>query len=244
MLEDKHLTKKQRKRLSKQKTTEQKEKNEGLKRIKTFGIWFIVLVTVILGGYNFIKWIYTPTVEVVSEPIELADNDWVKGDWENAKLTIIEYSDFQCPACEAYHYIVNRLAEEYSDSVRIVFRHFPLVTIHPNAFNAARAAEAAGKQGKFWEMHDKLFENQGDWVGETNPLDKFLGYAEELGLNTTKLEDDFSSNEIEGKINEHIFQANRLGFNSTPTFIINGQKIDNPEGYEVFKSLIEKKLAE
>ncbi|MBN1168569.1 thioredoxin domain-containing protein [Candidatus Woesebacteria bacterium] len=244
MTDDQHLTKRQRKKLAKEEKLQETEKREKIKKLKSSLMWVIALSLAVFGGYKLIKWIYTPTVEVLSEPVEIAENDWVKGDRKNAKVTVIEYSDFQCPACEAYQPIVNRLAEEFSDSVRIVFRHFPLVSIHNNAFDAARAAEAAGKQNRFWEMHDKLFEDQDSWSEDNTPKDKFMNYASQLGLDLDRFEDDLSSKEIENKINLHIFQANQLGLNSTPTFIVNDKKIDNPQGYEALRSLIEQKLSE
>lgn len=97
-----------------------------------------------------------------AEPIALLETDQVKGK-ENASVTLIEYADFQCPACASYAPVVEQLEENYGDRVRFVFRHFPLISIHKNAYAASVATEAAGAQGKFWEMHDLLFERQSEW---------------------------------------------------------------------------------
>lgn len=94
--------------------------------------------------------------------MEVKVNDNVKGSRE-AKAVLIEYSDFQCPACQVYYPVVKQLTEELGNEILVVYRHFPLTTIHPNALPAAKAAEAAGKQGKFWEMHDMLFDKQSEW---------------------------------------------------------------------------------
>lgn len=241
MEENKHLTKRERKKLAKEKKVEKREKGERIKKLKSYAIYFAVIAVVIFGGFKLIRWINTPTVELTSEPIEVTEEDWTKGA-ENAQVTIIEYSDFQCPACKSYYPVVGRLSEEFSENVKIVYRHFPLVSIHSNAFDAARAAEAAGKQGKFWEMHDLLFENQDDWANDGSPKDKFKDYAKELELNEETFENDYESSEVEDKINEHIFQANRLGLSSTPSFVLNDQIIQNPRGYEAFKTLVEKNL--
>jgi protein-disulfide isomerase len=241
MEEDKHLTKRERKKLAKKEKKKEREKTDKVKDLRTYVIWAIVIVVVIFGGLKLINWINTPTVEIVSEPVEVTEDDWTKGA-ENAEITIIEYSDFQCPACKSYYPIINRLGDELSDSVRVVYRHFPLVSIHHNAFDAARAAEAAGRQGKFWDMHDLLFENQDEWSNDGSPKDKFIDYANELELDEESFKNDYESSEVEDKINEHIFQANRLGINSTPSFVLNDQLIQNPRGYEAFKTLVEENL--
>src|SRR5690606_29220292 len=101
----------------------------------------------------------------------------------DAKVTVVEFGDMQCPACASAHPVVKQIINEYGDNpdFNFVFRHFPLSSIHPHAQISAEAVEAAGDQGKFWEMHDLLFTRQSEWASGGNPLDKFVAYAGELG---------------------------------------------------------------
>lgn len=156
-----------------------------------------------------------------------------------AAITLIEYSDFQCPACGAYHPIVKQLVQEMgSSTLRFVARNFPL-PMHENADEAARAAEAAGKQNKYWEMHDLLFERQSFWETETNPDQKFLSYAELLGLNTTTFAADYSSESTKTQIQNDVRLAEGAGVDRTPTFFLNGKRlIDLPTSYEDFKKMV------
>src|SRR5438309_7271320 len=108
-------------------------------------------------------------------------------------VVLLEYGDFQCPACGAYYPIVKQLETSYSSKITFQFRNFPLSQIHPNAFAAHRAAEAAAKQGKFFEMHDKLYENQQSWVSASNPLIFFEDYAAQLSLNVEQFRKDSAS---------------------------------------------------
>lgn len=165
---------------------------------------------------------------------------------ENAKVTLIEYGDFQCPACGSFHPVLKQLKTEYADRVDFQFRHFPLVQIHPNAFIASRAAEAAGKQGKFFEMHDFLFENQDNWkdASTSNVATIFEGYAQQLGINMDQYKTDANSAGVADSINADVKAGQALGANSTPTFVLNGTKLDkNPESIDAFKKLLDDELA-
>lgn len=172
-------------------------------------------------------------------------------------VTLIEYGDYQCPACGAYYPLVKTLADKYKQDIYVQFRNFPLVSIHPNAFAGARAAEAADKQGKFWEMHDLLYQendtyyaaqNRGQsystWINSSSPLLYFDQYAKQLGLNVTQFDTDFKSSEINDFINADIKAAQILGANSTPTFVLDGKKLEtNPASQEAFNKLIEDTIA-
>lgn len=162
-----------------------------------------------------------------------------------AKVTIVEFGDFQCPGCGAAHPIVKQVLEHYKDNkdVNFVFRNFPLDTIHPNAHIAAEAAEAAASQGKYWEMHDLLFERQSDWSTNSSPIEVFVGYAESLGLN----KDEFRG-AVSQRLNADIIKADQddgtaLGVNSTPTFFINGVKEAKVLSFDEFKTKIDALLA-
>lgn len=155
-------------------------------------------------------------------------------------VTLIEYGDFQCPTCGAYYPVIKELEASHGEQVSFVFRHFPLITIHPNAFSASRAAEASGRQGKFFEMHDKLYETQQAWGQATsNQQSLFEGYAESLGLNMDQFKKDYASQEVADRINRDVSSAKQFDATGTPTFVLNGQKIQNPKDAAEFKKVLD-----
>ena len=156
----------------------------------------------------------------------------VKGN-PDAAVTLVEYSDFQCPACAQFYPIINEILAE----------HFPLINIHPHAVPAARAAEAAGQQDKFWEMHDKLFENQTTWSRSSNPVAFFNQYAEEIGLDMGTYRRHFGASVITDSINKSFDEARSYGFNGTPSFLLNGEEMTF-ETFEEFRSMIEEAISE
>lgn len=147
---------------------------------------------------------------------------------KDAKVIIVEYGDFQCPGCASANPTVNTIKERYKDQVAFVFRNLPLVQIHPNARAAAAAAEAAGLQGKYWQMNDKLFQNQNEWgqANSSDRLDVFRNYARELAMNIDKFDEDIASEAVEQKVkfDAAIFRATGHP-QSTPTFVVNGELI-------------------
>ncbi len=159
-------------------------------------------------------------------------------------VTLIEYGDYQCPACGAYYPVVKKLVDKYQSDIFFQFRNFPLSSIHPNAFAGARAAEAAGKQNKYWEMHDKLYEEQKTWSAANNSKSYFEQYAQDLGLDVAKFTTDFSSDDVNNSINSDITAGNAIGANSTPTFVLEGKKIEeNPRDEASFYKLIDDAIA-
>ncbi|MEK7152839.1 MAG: thioredoxin domain-containing protein [Patescibacteria group bacterium] len=161
---------------------------------------------------------------------------------QDAAVKVVEYSDFQCPACGAYYPVVEQIIEKYKDRISFEYRHYPLTTIHRNAFAAARASEAAGKQGKFWEMYRLLFANQSAWSESGNSQTTFEGYAKQLNLNMGQYKTDFASSETNGAINASIREFNKLGLpKSTPTFLLNGKKIQ-PRNAADLSRLIDEQL--
>lgn len=179
------LTKKERKELRLQEKVREKAAR---KRSKVVKKWMkrIAVVALIAASIVGILW-YGSTRPSISttELLTVASDDWSKGN-KDAQVTIIEYLDFECEACASYYPVVKRLSEEYKDKVRFVVRYFPLPG-HANSMTAALAVEAAGKQGKYWEMHDILYENQRDW-GERQFADPkiFENYAQQIGLDMEK----------------------------------------------------------
>lgn len=150
----------------------------------------------------------------------------VKGKLDS-KVKLVEYGDFQCPTCGAYFPVTRQVLAAYQDKISFQFRNLPLTQIHNNAFAGSRAAEAASLQGKFWEMHDLLYENQANWSASDTPLDFFREYAKQLGLDSTKFEQDFVSSEVNKTINSDVsaFKDTKNDL-QTPTFFLNGQKLE------------------
>lgn len=178
------------------------------------------------------------------EPKQVTASDWARGDIA-ANVVIIEYSDFQCPACGAYYPVLKRLEEKFGSQIGFVYRHFPLPQIiHQNAELAAMAAEAAGRQGKFWEMHDLLFENQKTWSINSNAKEIFIGYARESRLDENKFANDLNAKEIKEKISSSYQEGVSLGITGTPTFFLNGKKLPAPRTYEEFEKIISEKLSQ
>lgn len=160
-------------------------------------------------------------------------------------VTLVEYGDFQCPACRSYFPVLQQVKDKYGDQIAFQFKHFPLVQIHQNAMVAHRAAEAAGQQGKFWEMHDLLYQRQNAWAESSNPTSIMEDYAAELGINVDQFKEAFSSELVNDIIQADIRDGQALGITSTPSFAINGQKIDNPPNdLEGFSQLIDEQIAE
>lgn len=161
---------------------------------------------------------------------------------QDAAVKLVEYSDFQCPACAAYYPVVEQIVEKYKDRISFEYRHYPLTTIHRNAFAAARASEAAGKQGKFWEMYRLLFADQSAWSEADNSQTTFEDYAKQLNLDMGQYKTDFASSETNGAINASIREFNKRGLpKSTPTFLLNGSKIQ-PRDAANFSRLIDEQL--
>ncbi|PRY11306.1 thioredoxin-like protein [Pontibacter ummariensis] len=153
----------------------------------------------------------------------------------NAPVTLVEYGDYQCPHCAQAHPLVKQLLEEKGDQVRFVYRNFPLSQSHAMAKPAAQAAEAAGQQGKFWEMHDMIFENQKQL--DQDSLNKF---AESLDLDVGKFSKDKESEEVASKVEEDFESGIRSGVNGTPSFFINGERLETYDGsYESLSTAVE-----
>lgn len=166
-------------------------------------------------------------------------SDHVKGaTGTSTKVTLVEYSDFECPACGAYAPVVKQLAADYADQMSFVYRHFPLPQ-HLGARPAAHAAEAAGKQGKFFEMHDLIFARKNEWSTARSYEDTFKQYATELGLDVAQFEADMKSDAVAEKVEIDRQSGNKSGVRGTPTFFLNGKQIANPQTYEAFKALID-----
>lgn len=148
----------------------------------------------------------------------------------DSKVLLIEYGDYQCPGCGSAYPALKSASEKYKDQMAFVFRNLPLSSLHPNARAAAAAAEAAGLQGKYWEMHDQLYGNQSDWENDAvdERLATFTDYAKNLGLNAERFKTDFASKQVSQKIafDEAVFGKTKLA-KSTPTILLNGKEVSN-----------------
>lgn len=142
------------------------------------------------------------------------------------EITIVEFSDFQCPACRNTYPLVKQVLEQYGENIRFIYRHFPLETIHKNARAAAMASEYAADQGKFWEYHDALFENQDEWADERDPKPLFRQYAEEIGLDVSNFDAAFDNAEYKDRVDVDLRDGYALGVNSTPTFYVDGVQVN------------------
>lgn len=163
----------------------------------------------------------------------------------DAPVLVEEYGDFQCPPCGFLHPILKRLEGEYATQLRVVFRHYPLRSMHKHADEAARAAEAAALQGKFWQMHDLLFEKQNEWKDAAAARPLFLTYARTLGLDLAKFTQDIDSAAIINRVMSDEAQGKTRGVSGTPTVFLNGREIpfEVITKYETFRAVIERELA-
>lgn len=164
-------------------------------------------------------------------------DDHVKGN-PASKIILVEYSDFQCPACALYSPITDRIAQDYKEQIQFVYRHYPLPQ-HKNAKVASYAAEAAGKQGKFFEMGDIIFSKQNDWTSSIVPETLFEQYALSLGLNMDQFKKDSISKEVKDRVARDYTEGTNIPITATPSFFLNGAFIKNPQNYQQFKEVIE-----
>ncbi|HEY7410467.1 MAG TPA: thioredoxin domain-containing protein [Vicinamibacteria bacterium] len=180
-------------------------------------------------------------VRVLLEPprvaVQVPTDDPVRGGPATAPVTIIEYSDFQCPFCSRVNPSLKKLHETYGDKIRVVFRDLPLLQIHPQAAKAAEAGTCAHEQGKFWELHDKLFANQSKL--EVADLKQ---YALEVGVDAKAFNECLDSGKHTAEWQQDLNEANRHGLTGTPAFFINGRLLVGAQPYEAFAQVIDEEL--
>lgn len=199
------------------------------------GVCVATVLLVVVGVFFLSRQDPQGATKDVSQLDLIGDGKNATGSVE-AKVKIVEFGDFQCPACGTAHPIVKQILENNRDRTYFVFRNFPL-SIHVNARDAARAAEAASEQGKFWEMHDMLYENQTEWSALGDPKDKFREYAQKIGLDITKYDQDFDK--FLDRINNDLSLGEKAGVDSTPTFFINNVRYPGVIAAEKFQQLID-----
>ena len=194
-----------------------------------------VIVIVLLLTYYF--YMISNTTQATDKIVTISETDHMRGNLSGT-ITLVEFGDFQCPACGSFEPIIRKVMEDNKDVLKFVFRHFPLTQIHQNALLAAKASEAASLQGKFWEMHDIIYDKQKEWSGGLNARDFFLTYATTIGLDTKKFTEDLNNEAIEKKILAEFKEGVELDVQGTPTFFVNGKKIDSPQNVEAFNKVI------
>src|SRR6184192_4879481 len=209
-----------------------------MKRFLPFAIIIIVLVVALVAGLVLLRSSReqrnsaTPTPDPAGEA-RGAEPPHVRGN-PNAPVTMEEFGDFQCPTCGTYYLEVKKIENEFGDRLKVIFREYPLLPMHEHALLAAQAAEAAGLQGKFWEMHDKLYENQATWSEAKDIAPIFVDYAKQIGLDTDRFMKDLNGEVVAQRIFQDGKRAHSLGVNSTPTFFVNGKEAKDdswkPEG--------------
>jgi len=206
------------------------------------GILKLAIVAVLIfGGYAAWKYIFSPSVDISGgNPFyAVASDDHVRGK-ADAPVTLIDYTDFQCPACGAYYPVLEQLLKDMDGKFKLVVRHYPLIQIHPNALAGSRAAEAAGKQGKFFEMYDQLYSKQSEWSQAADPtISIFPAYAGNIGISVDQFRKDMADSSLDDKINKDRDSGNSLNVEGTPTFFLNGKIVKNPSSVDDFKNLIE-----
>ncbi len=174
-----------------------------------------------------------PDQPVSLEALEIKDTDHIRGN-KNAQITIVEYSDFQCPYCLRFHETMKQIITNYSDDVRWVYRHFPLDSIHPVARKASEASECANDQGKFWEYTDEVFVNQSGLS-----LESLSTIAANINLNVSKFNSCLSSGKYSAKVNANYKEGIQIGVRGTPGNFINGQSVPGAVPYEQISAMIE-----
>jgi len=200
----------------------------------------ISIVLLLVGGFIFTSKTGSSSSSNSSNKklLEIVSDDYIKGN-KDASVTFVEYLDFECEACAFYYPLVKQLAEEFKDEVRFVNRYFPL-SGHQNGMPAALAVEAAGRQGKYWEMHNILLENQKSWGEKQSPEPAiFESYAKQIGLNIDQFKKDVVSSAVRDRVIRDKDSGTKLGISGTPTFYLNDEKLPNPRSVEDLKKTIQ-----
>lgn len=198
-----------------------------------FFLGVVIAAVLVIGG-----------IVIFSAPKPVGDNVAVdvsggqKLGPDDAKIKIVEFGDFQCPACQTAAAPFHQIQKENTD-VQIIFRHFPLTSIHQNAESSSLAAYAASQQNKFWEMYDMLYERQQEWQGMSDPTGTFVGYAQLLGLDEAKFKSDQSSDEAKKSVKADLDYGISVDVNQTPTFFVNGKRVTGALSADNWKQLLE-----
>lgn len=214
-------------------------------KMKELWIWIGIITATLVTTWGLIVLVNNSPVNPIPQagtPVAVSENDIALGTKDKAKVTLIEYADFQCSACSISMQFVQKLHEDFKDKLLVVFRFFPLSGTHQNSMSSAQAAFAAHKQNKFWEMSELLFQNQDAWANNNNPQVIFTDYAKKLNLNLDQFTADYNADSTKEFINSEESEGLAIGIDRTPSFFVDGKLIENPQKYEDFKQIIQDAL--
>lgn len=199
----------------------------------------IIILAIIVA---FVGLVFYSKAQEANQPAATGSNNvYGKGD---SPVTLTEFIDFQCEACYSYYPTIKEVKELYKDKVKFQVKNFPISSGHKFARMAAGYAEAAARQDKFWEMHDKILEGQKTWQLSSDASEYFKQYAEEIGLDMAKLDVDVKSSSVSATINADLKEVQELGGNGTPTFVLNGEKLEGIDNsVEAFSKILDDALA-
>lgn len=201
---------------------------------KILGAILVITVATLFGGIFLLS---------RNQGNNILQIDYTKGQKigsDSAKVRVVEFSDFECSACSAVEPYIAKLRAADPSKVQFIYRHFPL-SQHARSREAATLAEAAGEQGKFWEMHDRLLATQREWSSASDAAPFFMDLVKELGLDEDKIKQAMAGDVIKAKIDSDIAEGNNLGLNQTPTFFVNGRKLDLQK-FEDLSIIVEQEL--
>jgi protein-disulfide isomerase len=219
-------------------------------KMKELGIWIGIIVILFATFWGLITLVNSSnpstnsTVQTTQTkpPASISAQDITLGATNSAKVIVIEYADFQCPACKAPSGFLKRAAKDFKDKVLVAYRFFPLINSHQNAMSSAQTAFAAHKQNRFWEMSEMLYQNQDTWANLKNPQQIFTDYAKKLSLSIDQFTSDYSADSTRKFINVEEDEGIAIGINFTPSFFVNGKLIETPQNYEAFKQIIQNEI--
>jgi protein-disulfide isomerase len=226
----------QQRKIKEQKQQAAKQREQTRKLMLKVGTFVVAPMLLLFVLYTLFS--QGPTYSTV----EIVDTDHVRGSTA-APVSITVYADFQCPACATEHETMTRIWPDIRDKAHLVFRHFPITASHPHSWTASLYAEAAGKQGRFWEMHDYLFATQANWAGLQNAEEEFDSYALALDLDLEQLQADITSDEIVQKVRNDQRSGNASGVRATPAVFINGRQLARPTRERILE-VVEEEFAD
>ncbi len=215
---------------AKQAAAQQRQKTQ--QALQKVGLYIIAPVLALFIVYTLLS--QGPTYS----PVEIADTDHIRGN-PSTPVSVVVYADFQCPACATEHQTMSQLFPGISDRAHLVFRHFPITTTHPHSWTASLYAEAAGRQGAFWAMHDYLFANQPAWSVLPEVENEFNSYALELNLDLEQLQADLDHPDVIAKVRSDQRGGNASGVRSTPAVFINGRLLASPSRTRILQVVSE-----
>ena len=218
------------------------------KRNKVFIIVTLATVILLVGGVLLMtreKPTSTINSTILVPEGSIGTSGFVDGKYlpasSSATVTLVEFGDYECPACALYSPFIKQLLTDFAGKVTFVFRNYPL-SYHTNALSSSYAVEAAGLQGKYWEMHEKMYATQNDWSVLDNATDVFLGYAKEMELDIEKFKSDMASDIVINKVKKDTNDGNTVRLTETPTYYLNGKKISISGSYDQLKNLVQEEL--